>query len=122
MGVRSGWPGLLGVVVLTLGMATAAVAEDRTTSRADGRLRKLGRGAANVLTSPAELLRTPELVGRKSGTLASLTVGLVQGAWRVIQRAAVGAFEVTTFFLEIPKDYAPIVQPEFVWAHGNWAE
>ena len=86
-------------------------------------MRKLGRGAVNVVSCPVELIRTPELVGRKDGYPAALTVGIFQGAWNGVARGVVGATEVVTFFVEFPKrDFAPIVQPEFIYAHGDWNE
>jgi len=88
----------------------------------NGSLRKLGRGVANVIACPAELLRVPTIVGRRDGTLASLTVGLLQGAWQGIVRGATGAFEILTFYAAIPNGFGPIVQPEFVWQQGDWAE
>ena len=75
----------------------------------------------NIVTGWAEVLRTPEAVAREDGALAGMSVGVVKGLGRAAARTLVGAFEVGTFFLEIPKDYAPIFRPEFVWAHGDWA-
>ena len=88
----------------------------------DGALRKLGRGVANVASCPAELIRIPTLVGRQDGYLAAMSVGLLQGAWHMIQRGTVGLFEVATFYAEIPKGFRPLFTPEFVWAHGDWSE
>jgi putative exosortase-associated protein (TIGR04073 family) len=77
-------------------------------------LRKLGRGVANVVTCPVELLRTSEQVGRRDGYLAALTVGLLQGTWRTVLRGAVGLFEVATFYKETPNNFTPLIRPEFV--------
>ena len=124
MGARNSlrrWGGLVGVALLTGGLATPVWAEP-TSSHVDGALRKLGRGVANIATAPLELLRTPTLVSQRDGYLAGISVGVVQGAWRAIQRAAVGAFEVVTFYAEIPNDFGPLMKPEFVWAHGKWEE
>lgn len=112
----------LGLAALVLGWAAPVRAEENGGSYVDGALRKLGRGIANVATCPAELIRTSELTGRKDGALAGLTVGLVKGVWRTVVRGATGVFEVVTFYAEIPKDFAPLMKPEFVWANGNWSE
>ncbi len=103
----------------SINQATCCVAGG---NRMDHSLRKLGRGIANVFTSPLEIPRTATLVGEKEGFWAGSSVGLVQGLWRTVSRAAVGVFEVVTFYAEIPKDYQPIMKPEFVWANGNWVE
>ncbi len=117
----SRWTGLFCLLVLLGGGIPLASAESHP-SDVDGMLRKLGRGVANVLTSPAELIRTPELVEHQDGYLAAMTVGILQGAWHTIARIGVGAFEIVTFYAAIPRDFAPIIQPEFVWQQGNWVE
>ena len=113
---------VLATMVVGLGMAAAASAEEGQSSRIDGALHKLGRGIANIATCPAELIRTPELVGQKDGYLAAMTAGIAQGAWRTVLRGVTGIFEVATFYAEIPKDYAPLMKPEYVFAHGDWVE
>ena len=122
MGTRKQWGSWLCGVAMTLAVAAPVMADEASGSSAEGTLQKLGRGIANITTCPLELLRTPELVGRQQGYLGAMTVGILQGAWRTIVRGTVGIFEVATFYAEIPKGFAPLVKPEFVWAHGNWAE
>ncbi len=124
MGIRNslwGWSGVAGVALLTAGLASPVWA-DTTSPHVDGALRKLGRGIANIATAPLELLRTPELVARREGHLAGVSIGVAQGAWRVIQRAATGVFEVVTCYVEVPPGFAPIMKPEFVWRDGDWVE
>ena len=117
------WSTLLcrtGLVVV--GITSLAWADEGKAPYLDGSLRKLGRGIANLATCPAELVRTPELVGRRDGTLAALTVGIAQGIARTILRGVTGLFEVATFYAEVPKNFGPLMKPEFVWQHGDWAE
>ena len=122
MGTRKGWTGWLCGVAMMLVWAAPALAEEASSSQTTGPIQKLGRGIANVATCPLELIRTPELVGRQQGYLAAMSVGLLEGAWRTILRGVAGVFDVVTFYAEIPKDFQPLVKPEFVWAHGNWTE
>ena len=122
MGTRDLRVGGMAVALLVLSMATPVWAAEASPTYMNGTCQKLGRGIANIATCPLELIRTPALVGRQDGAIAAMTVGLLQGAWRTLQRGAVGIFEVVTFYAEIPNDFQPIMQPEFVWAHGNWAE
>jgi len=112
----------MGVAILTLSLATIGVAQEESSAVVQGRMRKLGRGIANVATAPAELIRTPELVGRREGYLTAMTVGVMQGAWRTVLRAVAGIYETATFFVEAPPGYEPIFHPEFVWQHGAWTE
>ena len=107
--------------MLVLSLAGSAQAAEGS-AYVDGMLRKLGRGIANIATSPGELLRTPAVVSQKDGNLAGATIGIVQGAWRTVLRALTGVFEVVTFYAEVPANFEPLMQPEFVWHHGNWAE
>ena len=126
MGSRKRWKVLVIAAVLAGGLASPAGAESSSMaysgSYMDGMLEKLGRGLANVVTCPLELIRTPTLVGRRDGIFAQLTVGMVQGAWNTIARGVTGIYEVATFYAPLPKGFRPIVTPEYVWAHGDWAE
>ena len=112
------------IALLTFGLAAAGpvCAQDAPPSYAEQALRKLGRGIANVATCPAELVRIPVLVGRRDGYLPAMTVGILQGAWKGLVRGVAGLYEVVTFYAETPKDFRPVVTPEFVWVHGDWAE
>lgn len=113
--------GILLGVVLACGIAGPAPSAEGS-SYTDGMLRKLGRGIANVATCPAELIRTPTLLNHREGYLSAMTVGVVQGAWRTVLRGVVGVFEIATFYAEVPKDFRPLMMPEFVHADGNWVE
>ena len=112
---------VLAVVLMSLAAPVAADEEGRA-SYWDGSLRKLGRGIANVVTSPLELIRTPQAETYHHGYLEAMSVGLLHGAWRTIQRGVVGVFEIVTFYAEIPKQFEPIMTPEFVFSNGDWAK
>ncbi len=117
----------VGVAILAamcLGISPSGWADGPQTAntRVNGIFHKLGRGIANIVTCPLELLRVPMIVSRKDGNLAGWSVGVVKGAAQTIGRGVAGVYEVLTFYAEIPDDYAPLIKPEFVWAHGNWAE
>jgi len=109
-------------LVAVAGMAAPLYASDTATSYADGAFRKLGRGVANIVTCPLELIRTPELVGRKDGYVAAMSTGLAQGAWHTVVRGLAGVWDVVTFYAAIPEGFRPLVTPEFIYAHGDWAE
>ena len=121
---------VLAVWILSAGgwLGTAVYADELTEARdeslprsyADGSARKLGRGLANVLTAPLELVRVPTLLGENEGGIAALTVGIIQGFKASVIRAAVGVFEAATFFTPFPHGFLPILKPEFVYMHGDW--
>ncbi len=121
MSRRKGWVWLTAAPLLLLTLASVASADEQGFD-VDKSLHKLGRGIANVALGAAELIRTPELVSRREGYLPGVTVGVVQGVWRTLLREAAGVYEVATFFIDVPHDGAPLIRPEFVWEHGNWAE
>ncbi len=115
-------PAVVAASAIVFGVVTSAWAGEGAPSRVEAMLGKLGRGVANVATCPLELIRTPTLVGRAKGTIAGATTGVFQGVERTVVRGSVGVFEVLTFWLEVPKGFAPFVTPEFIWTDGNWAE
>jgi len=81
---------------------------------ADGPVKKLGRGVANVVTSPFEIFKGMGDTTDEQGIFAGLTWGLFQGTVNLVKRAAVGVFEIATFPIPIPEDYGPILtDPEF---------
>lgn len=102
--------------------AAPAAQEEPPRSYARGATKKLGRGVANVITSPLELIRMPTLVARQDGGLAGLTVGVARGAWAGAERALAGAVEIVTFPVPFPRGWDSLVRPEFIYAHGEWAE
>ena len=123
MSIRKILGGLICGVVLVVGLASSASAvEERGGANTDGMLRKLGRGIANVVTCPLEVLRTPALVTRREGIISGWSIGVVQGIWRTVLRGVTGVFEVATFYAEIPGGFAPLMKPEFVFSNGDWAE
>ena len=126
MSGRTGWIRVACAVVLAAGLAAPAFAgmpeaakEDRS-GYTDGVLRKLGRGIANIATCPLELPRTIQFVGLREGWGSGLTVGTLQGLWRTLLRAGAGVYEVVTFPAEVPKDFAPLMKPEFIFATETW--
>ena len=100
----------MGFIFCFLCVAGAATAEMDS-----GPLRKLGRGAANMLTGWFELFYEPMKVTERSGSIAGMTVGAAQGIFLAAGRTVVGAFEVISFLAPNPHvGYRPIIQPEFV--------
>ena len=91
-----------------------------STSFAGNPLKKLGRGAANIITSPYEVIYRIGEVNKESGPVAAVTWGVLNGAYRFALRAVVGVYEVITFPLPIlPNDYEPIIKdPEFFLEEG----
>ena len=82
-------------------------------------LEKLGRGAANIATSPLEVYFTVVDENKDNGPAAALTWGALKGLYRAVARAVVGVYEVATFPLPHPENYDPIiVDPEYLLEDG----
>jgi len=81
---------------------------------ADGPVKKLGRGMANVVGSPFEITKGMGDAGAEGGPLAGMTCGLIKGSVNFVKRAAVGVYEIGTFPVPLPDKYEPILDdPEF---------
>lgn len=119
---KAWWMGVVIVCCAIQALPAMAAEGEPPQTYARGFTRKLGRGIANIFTAPLELIRVPTLVAHKEGGVAGLSVGIVRGAWSGLVREAAGWVEVLTFPIGIPRDFEPLVHPEYVYAHGDWAE
>jgi putative exosortase-associated protein (TIGR04073 family) len=111
---------IVGAFVL-LGFAGRSLAEDSKDCgyfKSVGR--KLGRGVANVVTAPFEIIRTPHLVAQDEGEVAGSTVGIIHGIGAAVTRELAGIIEVVTFLVPVPGKFQPLVKPEFIFSHGDW--
>lgn len=79
-----------------------------------GPVKKLGRGFANLVTSPFYVFKGMGDTAKKNGWMAGATWGLLEGAVNLVKRASVGAYEIVTFPVPLPANYEPILKdPEF---------
>ncbi|MBI4343861.1 MAG: exosortase system-associated protein, TIGR04073 family [Candidatus Omnitrophica bacterium] len=69
-------------------------------------IHKAGRGLVNVLTGWLELPKQVALGKQEENPLTGMTMGLVKGAGLTLLRGGIGLFEVVTFPLPYPKDFA----------------
>lgn len=75
---------------------------------------KLGRGVSNIISAPLELPKTMGEIKEEKGYIAGLTWGTFAGTVEMLKRLFTGVFEVATFPLPIPANYAPIkTDPEY---------
>jgi len=97
------------IMVLFLILSTVHI-----PAHADNALKKLGRGIANVFTFPFEVFKGIQDANVEHGYWAACSWGLVQGVAKGVVRALVGTYEIATFPIPLPRDYAPILtDPEF---------
>lgn len=79
-------------------------------------LRKLGRGVANVATGAIEVPKAIQETFYEEGPVAAVSWGLLDGLYKFVARTVVGAYEIVSFPIPFPADYAPIVEPEFLFS------
>jgi putative exosortase-associated protein (TIGR04073 family) len=90
-------------------------------SYSDTAVKKLGRGIANVATCPFELTNQMQRVNNTEGPFAGATYGALKGVAMIGVRAVVGAYEIATFLIPLPRGYKPILKdPEFFFEETNW--
>lgn len=79
--------------------------------------RKLQRGFLNIALSPLEVAHQLEVAKKKESMPPSWVVALFKGGFAAVGRSLVGVYEILTFGVETPSNYAPIVTPEFTWEY-----
>jgi putative exosortase-associated protein (TIGR04073 family) len=87
----------------------AELAEEGTPAR------KLQRGFLNIALSPVEFSNEIVKLKKADTALPSWFVGIIKGSFNAVGRGVVGAFEILTFPVPVPSNYAPVVKPEFTW-------
>lgn len=88
----------------------------QSTCFAQNMLRKLGRGLANVVTGAIEIPKAVQETFYDEGPVAAGSWGLIDGVYKFFARTLTGIYEVITFPIPFPADYAPIVEPEFLFS------
>ena len=97
---------VVAVLLLTAAFTSPAYCNDP--------VKKLGRGICNCFTFPLELYTQVAQVNNDFGLFSAATWGILKGLGMSAVRLAVGAYEVVTFPIPIPRDYMPILtEPEF---------
>ncbi len=106
---------LIGLIIVLFAVGFA------TPGYCDGPLKKLGRGICNFATFPFEMFLQPSRVNNTDGPAAALSWGILKGVGMSFERLGVGLYEILTFPIPVPKDYAPIMtDPEFFFEEQNW--
>lgn len=99
------------LIIAAFGIMLCSVSFAETEN---GPISKLGRGVANIITSPLGIFQGIGDVSDEKGAAAGMTWGVVQGLVNFGKRLTVGAYETVTFPVPIPANYEPILDdPEF---------
>jgi len=83
--------------------------------------RKLARGVANLTFGWGEEPRQMSAEIRESNLFTGFLVGGFRGVAFTCTRTTLGLIESLNFWQPLPDNYAPIMEPEFVW-DDSWGE
>ena len=105
------------VIVLFLVVTSWVVQTGRVYAEEamDKSVRKLGRGLMNVATGWLELPMQLSSGMSETGGVEGFFLGLGKGAVWTVFREGAGAIETATFFIPVPEDYGPLMQPSTVF-------
>lgn len=97
------------VALMILNIASAGYAQTMC--------KKLNRGLTNIVTGWFELPQNMYVYTSKHDFVSAFFIGLPKGCGMTIVRTGAGVYDTATFLFPIPKDYKPLLEPEF--AFGN---
>ena len=75
---------------------------------------KLGRGISNMTTGWMELGYQPSQMAEEKRWPIALAGGIPKGVFYTYMRTMVGVYETVTFFVPSPKNFQPIMEPEYI--------
>ncbi len=87
---------------------------ERENSDINKMFHKLGRGIVNIFTGWLEIPKQTAKEWRRYDPFTGTVLGLIKGVWMAFARTAAGFYEVISFPFPVPRNYEPIMEPEFV--------
>lgn len=94
--------------------SVASTELERENSDINKMFHKLGRGVVNVLTGWIEIPKQTAAEWRRTDPFTGTVLGVIKGSAFAVARTFVGFYEVISFPFPIPRDYQPLMEPEFV--------
>src|SRR5262245_17525026 len=88
-----------------------------TPSSADSALHKAGRGFAAITTAFLELPGNVMETSRREGPITGWTMGVAKGIGMTVVRPIVGVYEIASAPWAAPKNFEPILEPEYPWSY-----
>lgn len=93
-------------VLMILNIASAGYAQDMG--------KKLFRGVINIASGWVELPKNVYVIGMEQNFASGMVIGVPKGILMAVVRTAAGIYDTLTFPIAFPKDYKPVLKPEFV--------
>lgn len=114
---------IVGALTLIPSQAQAQVDEDvyRENTDISKMFHKLGRGVSNVLLGWVEIPKTVAKEWRNTEPFTGTIVGSIKGFGYAVMRTFAGFYEIISFPFPVPRNYEPIMYPEFVMP-SVWGE
>jgi len=103
---------LKGIVICVVALMILNIASD---SYAQNMGRKFFRGLGNIATGWFELPKNLYTSTKEHDWASGTIIGFAKGFWMTAVRTAVGAYDTVTFPFPVPKDYEPVIEPEFAF-------
>jgi len=97
--------------ILILLLSSAAPADAQTATR------KFLRGLAGMTTAVLEVPGNMVEQSDKRGPAEGIPLGFALGCGMIVPRVLVGVYEFVSAPFPFPKNYEPILQPEFPWGY-----
>jgi putative exosortase-associated protein (TIGR04073 family) len=109
-------------VSMTSAIALLALGVWSPSASADTPGEKAGRGLAAMATPFLEIPGNIIAMNRREGPVEAWTMGLARGIGMTIVRPGVGVYELVTAPIPVPKNYEPILEPEYPWSYFGSGE
>lgn len=103
---------LKGVIICVVVLMALNVA---STSYAQSMASKLNRGLINIVTGWFEAPKNMSVGISKHDYVSAFFIGLPKGCWTTIVRTSTGIYDTLTCSFPVPKDYKPLLEPEFAF-------
>ena len=103
------------IIAVLCVLIVSAVPRVYAADRFESMLRKLGRGMTNLVTGVLELPFSIDTEVDETGIYRGIPFGILKGLVRSVIRMSAGVYEIISFPIELPEDYVPVLEPEFVF-------
>lgn len=103
---------LKGVVILVVALMILNIA---SAGYAQSMGKKLDRGLTNIVTGWFEIPHNMYNAFSKHDYVSAFFIGLPKGLWMTVVRTGAGVYDTATFPIPFPKDYKPVLEPEFIF-------